>query len=119
MLCFSSYSVVGEVRPVNRVFGILSEQNNFRQKEEPEELSPADRLRTQCTPARRWPAYPRVILLGIYTGARIGPSELFSLKWDDVDLTRGVIGIRLVGQILNARHGRKSQLKTKPLPGSI
>ena len=49
-------------------------------------------------------------------GARIGPSELFSLKWDDVDLTRGVIGIRLVGQILNARHGRESQLKTKPFP---
>lgn len=65
------------------------------------------------------PHIQRVILLGIYTGARIGPSELFSLKWDDVDLTRGVIGIRLVGQILNARHGRESQLKTKPLPGSI
>ena len=65
------------------------------------------------------PHIQRVILLGIYTGARIGPSELFSLKWDDVDLTRGVIGIRLVGHILNARHGRESQLKTKPLPGSI
>ena len=65
------------------------------------------------------PHIQRVILLGIYTGARIGPSELFSLKWDDVDLTRSVIGIRLVGQILNARHGRESQLKTKPLPGSI
>ena len=62
------------------------------------------------------PHIQRVILLGIYTGARIGPSELFSLKWDDVDLTRGVIGIRLVGQILNARHGRESQLKTKPFP---
>jgi integrase len=62
------------------------------------------------------PHIQRVILLGIYTGARIGPSELFSLKWDDVDLTRGVIGIRLVGQILNARHGRESQLKAKPFP---
>ena len=62
------------------------------------------------------PHVQRVILLGIYTGARIGPSELFSLKWDDVDLTRGVIGIRLVGQILNARHGQESQHKTKPSP---
>ena len=43
----------------------------------------------------------------------------FPWKWDDVDLTRGVIGIRLVGQILNARHGRESQPKTKPPPGSI
>ena len=65
------------------------------------------------------PHIQRVILLGIYMGARIGPSELFSLKWNDVDLTRGVIGIRLVGQILNARHGRESQLKTKSIPGSI
>ena len=64
------------------------------------------------------PHIQRVILLGIYTGARIGPSELFSLKWDDVDLTRGVIGIRLVGQILNARWtGEPAQ--NEAIPGSI
>ena len=50
--------VVGEVRPVNRVFGILSEQNNFRFKRKSQKNSPANRLRTQCTPARRCPAYP-------------------------------------------------------------
>ncbi len=37
------------------------------------------------------PHIQRIILLGIYTGARIGPSELFSLTWDDVDLAHGVI----------------------------
>ena len=39
------------------------------------------------------PHIQRVILLGIYTGARIGPSELFSLTWDDVDLAHGVISM--------------------------
>ena len=108
--CYASRvtPVVGEVRPVNRVFGILSEQNNFRFKRKSQKNSPADRLRTQCTPARRCPAYPRVILLGIYTGARIGPSELFSLKWDDVDLTHGVISMP------NANKG--SKLKKRDIP---
>ena len=53
-----STPVVGEVRPVNRVFGILSEQNNFHFKRKSQKNSPANRLRTQCTPARRCPAYP-------------------------------------------------------------
>lgn len=39
------------------------------------------------------PHVRRVILLGVYTGARIGPSELFSLTWDDVDLAHGVISM--------------------------
>ncbi|WP_279045505.1 tyrosine-type recombinase/integrase [Bilophila wadsworthia] len=39
------------------------------------------------------PHIRRVILLGIYTGARVGPSELFSLTWDDVDLAHGVISM--------------------------
>ncbi len=30
---------------------------------------------------------------GIYTGARVGPSELFSLTWDDLDLAHGVISM--------------------------
>lgn len=54
------------------------------------------------------PHVQRVILLGIYTGARIGPSELFSLKWDDVDLTHGVISMP------NANKG--SKLKKRDIP---
>ncbi|MBQ3170950.1 MAG: site-specific integrase [Mailhella sp.] len=37
------------------------------------------------------PLLKRVILLGLYTGARIGPSELFRLSWADVDLRGGII----------------------------
>lgn len=33
----------------------------------------------------------RTIILGINTGARIGPSELFRLEWDDVDLANKII----------------------------
>lgn len=33
----------------------------------------------------------RVILLGLYLGARIGPSELFRLRWQHVDIRRGII----------------------------
>lgn len=55
------------------------------------------------------PHIQRVILLGIYTGARIGPSELFSLKWDDVDLTHGVISMP------NANKGGKLQKRDIPI----
>lgn len=37
------------------------------------------------------PHVQRVIIVGIYTGARIGPSELFRLKWRDVDLEQAMI----------------------------
>jgi integrase len=35
----------------------------------------------------------RVILLGVYVGARIGPSELFRVTWSDVDLENQIIRI--------------------------
>ena len=37
------------------------------------------------------PHIQRVIVLGMATGARIGPSELFRLRWSDVDVGTGVI----------------------------
>ena len=37
------------------------------------------------------PHVQRVIVLGMYTGARIGPSELFRLEWRDVDLEQAMI----------------------------
>ena len=37
------------------------------------------------------PHLQRVILLTYYTGARPGPSELFGLRWETVDLTNGWI----------------------------
>lgn len=37
------------------------------------------------------PHLRRVILIGAYTGIRPGPAELYSLKWDQVDLNTGLI----------------------------
>lgn len=37
------------------------------------------------------PHVKRVIILGLYAGPRIGPSELFRLEWKDVDLQNAVI----------------------------
>ena len=51
----------------------------------------------------------RDVLLGIYTGARIGPSELFSLTWDDVDLKHGIISMP------NARKGGKQEKRDIPI----
>ncbi len=41
-----------------------------------------------------WAAAPhiqRVVILGLYAGPRIGPSELFRLEWRDVDLSYAMI----------------------------
>lgn len=35
----------------------------------------------------------RTILLGLYTGARVGPSELFRLEWDHIDLWNRIINL--------------------------
>lgn len=37
------------------------------------------------------PHVQRVVLLGLYAGPRIGPSELFRLEWRDVDLENAMI----------------------------
>jgi integrase len=35
----------------------------------------------------------RAIMLGIFLGVRVGPSELFRLKWADVEFDRGIIRV--------------------------
>ena len=63
--------------------------------------------RLQETPAT--PHLQRVILLGLYTGARIGPSELFRLRWSDVDLEEGVI------HMPNAAKGARDEARDVPI----
>lgn len=60
----------------------------------------------------------RVILLGLATGARIGPSELFRLRWSDVDLTAMVLrmpqaakGARSEGRLVPIREDVLEHLK--------
>ena len=61
----------------------------------------------------------RVVLLGLATGARIGPSELFRLRWSDVDLEHAVLrmpqaakGARAEGRAVPIRRDVLDQLRT-------
>lgn len=40
------------------------------------------------------PHLRRIIIIAASTGIRVGPSELFKLRWQDVDLARAVIRVR-------------------------
>ncbi len=60
----------------------------------------------------------RVVLLGLATGARIGPSELFRLRWSDVDLEHAVLrmpqaakGARAEGRAVPIRQDILGQLR--------
>jgi integrase len=55
------------------------------------------------------PHVRRVIALGMTTGSRIGPSELFRLQWGDVDVQGGVI------RMPNARKGAREEYRDVPL----
>lgn len=48
------------------------------------------------------PHIQRAVILGVQTGCRIGQSELLGLKWQDVDLVRGVIRIHGAKKNANA-----------------
>lgn len=59
------------------------------------------------------PHVQRVIALGMATGARIGPSELFRLRWTDID-TRGAV-LRMP----NAAKGARAEAREVPLRQDI
>ena len=59
------------------------------------------------------PHVRRVIALGMATGARIGPSELFRLRWTDVDLKGAVL------RMPNASKGAALEAREVPLRPDI
>ena len=54
------------------------------------------------------PHLKRVILMGLFTGARIGPSELFRLPWIDMDLD--------VGRVRMPNAAKGSEYDTRDIP---
>lgn len=92
---------------INRRLSILRAACNWGVSEGLLKESPIRAMRLQHAPSRRIepPTLPeidrllkyapehirRIILLGLYTGARPGPCELFRLRWDDILLDEGVI----------------------------
>ena len=55
----------------------------------------------------------RVVVLGMATGARIGPSELFRLRWSDIDIDGGVI------RMPNANKGAQNEARDVPIRDDI
>ena len=55
------------------------------------------------------PHLQRVIVIGVYCGPRIGPSELFRLRWQDIDLERCVI------RMPNADKGTRDAARELPI----
>ena len=68
----------------------------------------------QLAYANAAPHVQRVIVLGMSTGARIGPSELFRLRWSDVDLENAVL------RMPNAdKGGSKEEAREVPIREDI
>ena len=59
------------------------------------------------------PHVQRVLVLGLACGPRIGPSELFSLQWKDVDLDAGII------HMPNADKGVREESRSIPIRDDI
>lgn len=55
----------------------------------------------------------RIILIAANTGIRVGPSELFKLRWSDVDLDRAVIRVRA------AAKNPKEPVREVPIRGDM
>lgn len=55
----------------------------------------------------------RVVILGISMGIRIGPSEMFALRWEDVDLEKGQV------RIWSAKKNPKSPWRDIPIKASL
>lgn len=59
------------------------------------------------------PHVRRVIVIGMAAGPRIGPSELFRLRWCDVDLTAGII------RMPNAHKGAREESRLVPVRDDV
>ena len=59
------------------------------------------------------PHIRRVIVLGMATGARIGPSELFRLKWSNIDIETGII------RMPNAHKGALDEARDVPIRDDV
>lgn len=114
---------------INRRISILRSALNWAVKAGILPQNPLSSLRLpQARPQRLAPPTPdelrriyhtaephvrRVIVLGAYCGPRIGPSELFRLRWKDVDLENGII------RMPNAAKGAKESARELPIRESL
>lgn len=63
----------------------------------------------KCAPAH----LRRVVIIGMQFGVRIGRSELFAIKWDDVDFDQGIL------RVLSAKKNPKRPWRDIHIPSSV
>ena len=80
-----NWGVRNELLPANPLADLRMPRARARR------TAPPSPLEINAILAAAAPHVQRVIVLGMYTGARIGPSELFRLEWKDVDLEQAMI----------------------------
>lgn len=78
-------------------------------------IAPPTPLEAQTILAVAAPHVQRVVILGLCTGPRIGPSELFRLEWKDVDLSNAMIRMPSAHKNLMA-DGRDIPIRTALQP---
>ena len=61
------------------------------QRDKPKQLDPPTRAEARAIFAVASQHVQRVLILGLHTGARVGPSELFRLRWKDIELEEGLL----------------------------
>ena len=70
-------------------------------KGKPERIAPPTPIEIATLLSVASPHLKRAIMLAFYLGVRVGPSELLSLKWEDVDLERSIIRVWSAKKNLN------------------
>lgn len=78
-------------------------------KPQPQRITPPSLREARMLYEAAAPHVRRVIVLGMATGARIGPSELFRLRWSDIDTEAGII------RIPNAKKGAREASRDVPI----
>lgn len=62
-------------------------------KGRPERIPPPSYMEAEKLIESSPPHLLRAILLSLYLGVRVGPSELLAIRWDDVDMDRGLVRV--------------------------
>lgn len=82
-----SWAAESELIDSNPLLGVKLPQGKY------EKIAPPSPAETTAILSVAPPHLYRAIMLGVSFGMRIGPTELFLLRWEDVDLERGMLRV--------------------------
>lgn len=94
--------------------GIIESYHDFRiPNADHERIPPPSPRESALIFEHAAPHLQRVVLLGVSLGVRIGEKELFSLKWQDVDLDMGFV------RVWSAKKNPKAPWRDVPIKDSL